>query len=545
MAMVATRGLEQARTAYAEHRWGDAVHWFERTEGGPAALSGDDLDRFALAAELVGLGERAIEVGTLAHEAHLAAGRPDRAAYTASWLSLESINSGNPSLGMGWLGRASRLVDALDEPGAAAGFVLIPEALAALYAGDAPRAIELFGRAGEIAERTGDPDVGAFALLGSGQAAIMAGNTARGIRMLDEVMVSVTAGEVGPVPSGIVYCAVIGYCHLTFELARAVEWTRALDRWCRDQPSLVAFSGQCQAHRAELFRLHGAWTDAMSAAKLAEERLRSGDLGAAFGAHYQQAEVLRLRGEFEEAEARYAKAAESGWDPQPGLALLRLDEGRPSLAQSLIRRSAESADPATRCHLLPAIVSIEVAAGDLDAARVAADDLAAMQRSNASVMLRAISAYADGEVRLAAGDASGAFTRLREAREAWVEAGAPYEVARCRALMARAHRALDEDEAALLEEELAESAFAERGARPALAALHRERGAADRGDLPLSEREVEVLRLVSRGITNREIAGELHLSEKTVARHLSNIFTKLDVPSRAAATAYAFEHRLV
>ncbi|MFC9918478.1 LuxR C-terminal-related transcriptional regulator [Agromyces binzhouensis] len=543
--MVAATSLEQARTAYAERRWSDAVDWFDRAEGGPATLSGDDLDRFAMAADLVGLGERVIELGTLAHEAHLAAGHPDRAAYTATWISLESMNSGNPSQGMGWLARAQRLIERLDEPGAAAGFVLVPEALAALYAGEAGRAIELFGRAGEIAERTDDPDVAAFALLGSGQAAIMAGDPSRGIRMFDEVMVSVTAGEVGPVPSGIVYCAVIGYCHLTFELARAIEWTRALDRWCDDQPSLVAFSGQCHAHRAELFRLHGAWADALSAARLAEERLVAGDLGAAFGAHYQQAEVLRLRGEFDAAEARYVKAAESGWEPQPGLALLRLDEGRAPLAQSLIRRSAEGADPATRCHLLPAVVSIEVAAGDVDAARVAADELAEMQRSNPSAMLGAIAAYAEGEVRLAHGDAAGAFTRLRIAREAWVEAGAPYEVARCRVLMARARRALDEDEAAELEEGLAEAAFAELGAVVALAALARQRGAGAHGDVPLTDREVEVLRAVARGITNREVASELRLSEKTVARHLSNIFGKLGIASRAAATAYAYEHGLV
>ncbi|WP_430644837.1 response regulator transcription factor [Agromyces sp. GXS1127] len=542
--MVASTSLEQARTAFTERRWSDAVDRFGAADAGADGLSGDDLDRFATAADLVGFVERAIELGTRAHEAHLAAGRPDRAAYTAAWLSLESMNSGRHSQATGWLARAQRLVARLDEPGAAAGFALIPEALAALYAGDAGRAAELFGRAGEIAERFRDPDVAAFALLGGGEAAIMAGDPARGIRMLDEVMVSVTAGEVGPVPSGIVYCAVIGYCHLTFELARAVEWTRALDRWCRDQPSLIAFSGQCQAHRAELFRLHGAWADAMAAAKLAEEGLLAGDVGAAFGAQYQQAEVLRLRGELEEAEVRYAKAAETGWDPEPGLALLRLDEGRAALAQSLIRGSAEGADPATRCHLLPAIVSIEVAAGDLDAARAAADELAAMQRTTPSGMLRAVAAYADGEVRLAAGDPTGAFTRLRAAREAWVEAGAPYEVARCRVLMARARRDLDEEEAAELEEELAASAFAELGATVAVAALARQRGLGWTG-LPLTGREVEVLRLVARGITNREIAAELHLSEKTVARHLSNIFTKLDVPSRAAATAYAFEHHLV
>ncbi|MGR0219799.1 LuxR C-terminal-related transcriptional regulator [Agromyces sp. ZXT2-6] len=543
--MAASTSLEQARTAYAERRWSDALDAFERAFDGPGSLSGDDLDRFATVAGLVGLDDRAIELCTLAHEAHLAVERPDRAARSATWISLLSITSGNPAQGMGWLARAKRLVEGLDEPGAVAGFALIPEGLAALYAGDPHRALELFGRAAEIGDRAGDPDVAAFGLLGSGQATIMAGDSPSGVRLLDEVMVSVTAGEVGPVPSGIVYCAVIGYCHLAFELRRAIEWTRALDRWCRDQPSLVAFSGQCHAHRAELFRLHGAWSDAMSTAKLAEERLLAGDFGAAFGAHYQQAEVLRLRGEFAEAEAQYLLAAESGWDPEPGLALLRLDEGRAALAQSLIRRSAEGADPATRCHMLPALVSIEVAAGDLAAATSAADELAAMERASGSVMLRAIAAFADGEVRLAGGDPAGAFARLRTAREAWVETGAPYEVARCRVLMARAWRELGEDEAAELEEGLAEAAFAELGAAVALAALSRERGAGRHGDGSLTGREVEVLRLVARGITNREIAAELHLSEKTVARHLSNIFTKIDVSSRAAATAYAFERGLV
>jgi DNA-binding NarL/FixJ family response regulator len=193
--------------------------------------------------------------------------------------------------------------------------------------------------------------------------------------------------------------------------------------------------------------------------------------------------------------------------------------------------------------LLPAVVDIEIAAGDLVAARRAADELQVLSQSSPTPMLTAVAAYATGQVLLAEGDAAGAYAQLRAAASGWRALDAPYEAARCRVLLGRALRALGDTESAAAEFDAARDVFLELGAAPALAELAAVVG--DHRAGPLTDREVEVLRLVSTGLTNRDIAARLSLSDKTVARHLSNIFGKLGLSSRAAATAYAYEHGLV
>jgi DNA-binding NarL/FixJ family response regulator len=304
----------------------------------------------------------------------------------------------------------------------------------------------------------------------------------------------------------------------------------------------VTYSGQCHAHRAELFLLHGAWDEASAAAELAEARFRAGDRGAAFGANYQQAELHRLRGEPRAAEERYRRASETMWGPQPGLALLRLTEGKMGDAQSEIHRSTAGADETARRHLLPALVEIELAAGDHAAARQAAEELGALSRTTPTTMLTAISEFAAAQVLLAEGDAASAVSRVRAAWHTWRTLDAPYQAARCRVLRGRALRALGDLDAATAEFDAARETFGHLGAGPALAELAELVG--DRAGA-LTDREVEVLRLVSTGLTNQGVAGRLSLSDKTVARHLSNIFGKLGLSSRAAATAYAYEHGLV
>lgn len=317
----------------------------------------------------------------------------------------------------------------------------------------------------------------------------------------------------------------------------------ALDHWCKARPDMVMFSGQCQAHRAELYLLHGAWTDALEAAKAAQERYRRGDRNAVYGAWYQQAEIQRLRGELDAAEDSYRRAGQGGFEPQPGLALLRLAQGRTQLAQTIIRRADGLADPATRRLLLPGVVEIELAAGDVTAARHAADQLAELAATAAMPMMQAIADQADSAVLLKEGDAGGALGKARRAWRVWRELDAPYEAARCRVLAALACRALGDEDSALMELAAARDVFAELGAAPALA----ETNVLSRTEVdgPLTPRELEVLRLVAAGKTNRVVAAELYISEKTVARHISNIFTKLGLSSRAAATAYAYEHGLV
>jgi DNA-binding CsgD family transcriptional regulator len=453
------------------------------------------------------------------------------------------MNSGDRARGGGWLARAQRLVHGQGDPRAAEGFLLIPVGLGALYSGDVDGALQSFDGLALFAQSFGDRDILCLARLGQGQARIMAGRVEEGMTLLDEAMVAVTADEISPLPAGIVYCAVIGTCRLAYDLRRAHEWTVALDHWCAAQPDMIPFSAQCHAHRAALYCLHGAWSEAYHAALLAEERFGLGDHDAAFGAFYQKGEIERLRGAFAKAEASYRRAGETGFDPQPGLSLLFLERGDGETALALIRGAVEGADPGFRRQMLPALVAIELAAGLVDAARPAADELIAVAAESRMPMLKAAASYADAAVRLEEGDAAGALGQARRASALWRDLDIPFELARSRALIARAHLELEDEASAEVEFRAARAMFAELGATPRVAELDALRR--DFGGFPLTAREVEVLRLVASGLTNKAIAAELYLSEKTVARHLSNIFSKLDLPSRAAATAFAYQHRLV
>ncbi|MBT2532031.1 DNA-binding response regulator [Arthrobacter sp. ISL-48] len=542
--MTAETGIDQGRSAFRESRWTDAFKNFRDADqlGG---LPAPDLERLATAEILTGDTNSGLETLTRAHEEYLVVGDIVGAARCAGWMGMQLMHLGEVSRAGGWFARGQRLSDELDGPDSVQGLLLVPVGLGKLYGGDPAGALEVFAQVADFGQRFQDKDVSALALIGSGQATLMLGRNDEGLRMFDEVMVAVTAGEVSAVPSGIVYCAVIGNCHLAFDLERALEWTAALDRWCRTRPDMVLFSGQCQSHRAELFRLHGAWTEALAAAAIAQGRSTKGDPQALYGGYYQQGEVQRLMGNLDAAADSYREAARSGYEPQPGLGLLFLARGDVQQAQSMVRRAAGVADAATRRHLLPALVEIELAASDVEAARRGADELAAFARECPMPMVRAVAGQAEGEVRLSEGDAVGASQALREAWKLWLELGVPYEAARCRVLIGRACRALGDEPSALMDLEAAHTEFLELGAAPAAAwAASLMREGADGNKGPLSPRETEVLRLVASGAGNRAIAAELYLSEKTVARHISNIFLKLGLSSRAAATRYAFEHGL-
>lgn len=537
--------LDRGRAAFAAHQWLDAFGALSEADA-DGRLEAADLEQLGTAALLLGRDTEGIDLATRAHEAFLEVDDAAGAARSAAWIGIYLTSKGDLARGGGWLARATRVAERGAGAESAEGLARIPAALGALYGGDVAGAARTFAEAFAIGERFRDRDVMALAHLGLGQAEIMLGRADAGLALLDEVMVAVTAGEVSPVASGIVYCEVIGSCHLAFDVRRAQEWTVALDHWCGERPGMVMFSGMCQAHRAELFCLHGAWTDALESARVAVELARHGDWHAEFSGWYLQGEVHRLCGEVGEAEAAYRRAAETGWLPQPGLALLRLAQGNVRLARSLIGPAAEHADLATRHQLLPAAVEIELAAGDVAAARRAADELTAATPPDAKPLRRAVAARCDGAVRLAEGDARGALGSLRSAWTSWQEVDAPYEAARCRVLTAWAWRALGDEASASMELDAARAAFLELGAEPDVLrvdALVRAGSPARFGTL--TPREVEVVRLVAEGRTNRAIAGQLYLSEKTVDRHLSNVFAKLGVSSRAAATAYAYEHALI
>jgi DNA-binding CsgD family transcriptional regulator len=543
--MADTDILDQARSAFRAQSWGQAYACFGAADE-ELELSSSDLELYARAAYLVGSDDACVRALERAYHQQLAAGWPEQAAASAFWLAFNLMNRGEMARAGGWLGRVEQLVPPEDSESPVRGLLLVPAALQQLMGGAAGAALALFTKAHEIGRRSGDRELEALGGLGIGQARIALGEHAAGLAQLDEVMVAVTAGEVSPIVSGLVYCAVIVACHDTYQVQRAAEWTKALTGWCTAQPDLAPFRGQCLVHRAQILQFHGAWDDAMEQVRLACRRFSEPSPQSAIGmAFYEEGELHRLRGEHAAAEDAYARASRHGQETQPGLALLRLAQGSPGVARAGLLRALDESQGGDRPRLLAALVEVALATRSLPEAREAAEALGEVARLSDSPLLEAMSAEATGSVLLAEDDPRAALDHLRRAWTLWRDLDAPYPAARVRRLQAEACRRLGDVDAARMELSAAADIFEELGARPDLVGLRRLGTEQHRRPGGLTQREVQVLRVLAGGKSNRAIAAELFLSEKTVARHLSNIFTKLGVSSRAAATAYAYEHELV
>ncbi len=538
--------VERGRRAFDDQAWADAVvHLSAAAQDSPLEI--DDLERQAAATYLIGRADESVELWAAAHHECARGADAARAARCGFWLAFILLNRGEIARGGGWVDRARRSLD--DEVDRVEhGYLRYSAALRLVFEGEVLAAHSGFGEAAKFGDRFNDPQLTTLARIGEGRCLIYLGDVRAGVALLDEAMVAVEAREVSPIAAGDAYCTVIDGCRELFDVRRAQEWTTALSRWCERQPQLVLYRGLCLVHRAEIMQLHGQWSDAMDELEGALVRLAdpvgAQALGAAF---YLRGELHRLRGEFEDAAQTYRQANELGREPQPGLALLRLAQGRVEAAMAAIRRVLEEAgDFISRSRVLGPYVEIALAAGDLEAAKAAAEELTTIADDLDSPFLQALAEYATGGVLLAEYEPRDALGVLRRAWTRWRNLEAPYEAARARVSIALACRALGDEDGAEMELDAARSVFEGLAATPDVGrVVEFSRVEAPRAAGILTAREVQVLSLIATGKTNRAIATELVISDKTVASHVSHIFTKLDLTSRAAATAYAYEHDLV
>jgi DNA-binding NarL/FixJ family response regulator len=526
-----------------------------------AALSAGDLERLAIAAYLTGRDEASLDAWSRAHQGRLHDGQLPGAARCAFWIALQLLAAGEWARAGGWLGTAQHLLDRAGGDHPEQGLLLVLSARRSMKERNLAAARDATRRALELGERFGDDELRAFGLLSQGLLHARAGEAGAAAAVFDEAMVSVTTRDLSPIAVGTVYCGVIEGCYEMIDVSRAREWTAALSAWCAAQPDLVPFRGRCLVHRVETMRLTGAWTTAVEEAARAcglamnpaapadppGTAPTAADARTAGAALYELAEIHRMRGAFGEAEVAYRQASQHGRQPEPGMALLRLAQGRLDAAASSIRRLLDAQQPPLqRANVLAACVEIMSAARDARTARVAANELSAMATTIDAPYLRALSLQAEGCLRLAAEAPKEAAEALRAAWLEWQALEAPYEAARVRTWLGRCCRLLGDHDAAAMELDAALCVFRRLGAAPAVEHVNAQLDAAPASPAScLTARELQVIRLIAAGRTNRAIAAALAISERTVDRHVSNILTKLDLPSRSAATAYAYEHNLL
>jgi DNA-binding CsgD family transcriptional regulator len=542
-----TEALHRGRDAFGRREWAEAYRLLAVADR-ETPLESEDLERLATAAYLVGQDDRSETLLARAHQRFVDRGDREGAARSAFWLAFGLLARGAMAPASGWLARAERLLDEAQLDCVVRGYLLIPAAIQRIVQGDPAAGQAVFSQAAQIADRFADRDLASLACHGRGRALIRLGQIAEGVALLDEAMVSVLAGDVTPVLAGDIYCSVLEACQETFDLRRASEWTTSLARWCAAQPTLVRYRGECLIYRAELRQWRGEWRAAEQDARDACAVLASGQGRPAAGAaFYRLADIHRLRGAFTQAEAEYRRANECGRVPQPGLSLLRLAEGHAEAAAAAIRSVLlDTSTRAARARLLAAAVDILIAARDLDNARTAAAELSVIANHLGAPLLAAASAYATGAVHLAGGDVAAASRSLHYACDAWQHLETPYEEAQTRLLLAAICERRGDRDGHGVELDTARRLFERLEAEPSLARLAAHAAPArPRAAGGLTERELQVLRLIASGQTNRAVAETLFISEKTVARHVSNIFNKLGVSTRTAATAWAFQHDLI
>lgn len=541
---MAASGVTSGHRARAARRWGDAHAAFARARDDGEQLDADDLVAFGDAAWWLGHTDESIELTVQAHDGLVREGRRDEAAMCALQAGFLLLLRGDLALGSGWIARAHRASDDLPAAATVHGYLRWLQAQEALEGARLDTALDEARAAAQHAVERDDVTLLTLARVVEGVARVRAGDLAAGMAELDEAMLPVFAGEVSPDWAGNVYCQMMALCHELGDVRRMRAWTDTTERWCAGFDHAVMFTGICRMHRVQLLQLCGDWQAASEQADRVCVELADSNPSVVAEGHYLRAELLRLRGRTAESEAAYRDAHGLGRDPQPGLALLRLQQGRPDLAAaSLATTLAATAEQGRRARLRRAQVEVAVVGGDLELAQAAVDELVEVATTLGTDAMTASAVEARGRLLLAEGRPADALPDLDRAVRIWRELDAPHDRARAQVVVGRCREALGDEDAATLAFDAARATFAELGATVDLDAIDR-----DRGHAPppggLTPREAEVLGLVATGRTNREVADTLVISDRTVARHLANVHRKLGVGTRTAAAAWARDHGL-
>lgn len=537
--------LSEARDARARQEWQACLDALAdpAASGQAAVVEAERLDLQAESAWWLGRLDDCIDARERAYALYDELRDQPRAGQCALWLYEHHCFRASPAIAGGWLRRARRALDK-DEDCVEFGALLLREAEVAHGGGDLVAAAELAERGATLGRQLRSADLEAEALQALGRVLIDDGRPSEGLALLDEAMLFVFDGRLSPYSTGKVYCSLISACEQLSDLRRAAEWTAATARWAQRNPFAV-FPGLCRVHHASALQWQGQWAEAEAQATRACDELAGINVPNAAAGWAEIGDIRRRLGDLDGAETAFGRADRLCGQPRAGLALLRLAQGRADIATAIISEALEGAgwNRLARAKLLPARAQIAIATGDLSGAAQSAEELETIAEAFNSVGLQAAALSTRGRVQLSNRDPAACAT-LRSAASRWNDLGVPYETATARTMLGQACRDSGDEPGASAAFDAARQLFDDLGVG---VDARNSRVPVNASPLPagLTAREAEVLLLVAAGHTNKEVASALFLSDKTIARHLSNIFTKVDVSTRAAATAFAFEHGMM
>jgi DNA-binding NarL/FixJ family response regulator len=530
--------LVAARNAYSRGDWRSAYDHYG-CAGTTEHLNTDDLSSFGMAAWRLGYGRESIRLSEEAFNRLVAENNTRTAAMKAADVALQWLNGGDQTITRVWVNRARRLLESSPEDEAFAYLLYVDSQLSVIdgqYDAGVQRALELE----EFVSQRNSPGLTALCLTASGLSKLPFARTSEALADLDEAMMPVLAGQVPVDWASDIYCAVIHECYRLGDLSRMKTWTNAMDKW-REGPEVAAswYGTTCEIHKWQLLSATADYRELEQRLVNALNAIEDFHAPTAGEGHYELGDIRRRMGDIDGAREAFAKARELGFDPLPGEALLRCQLGEDAAASSDLRMRMDAEhDEITRIRLLPAAIEIALARDRIDEADQYCCELEEGAERYDSPGFRAWALHARGAVLVKKDAPAEALPILQDALRRYRSTQRRYEMAQVCEWMARARQATGDSAGAASDAATAESMYRELGARSTLT---------KNAELPggLTKREVEVLALITAGASNRDVAKQLFISEKTVGRHLANIFVKLDVPSRTAAAAWAHENRVL